>query len=155
MRGRLHGWSPTGSGLTDRAKLRATRPPAQGCGTTVRARQGANTPFPLRRSPPASFKRLLGRCPEGSPGLARHRRWCPIAELLLEADTLKIGDASLEVGPGVGDRLIVHGRSNLLEEVVEQHAGLEVTDILFEVLCNVALDGGEKLFCGFLGEFDG
>src|SRR5437870_12266736 len=45
--------------------------------------------------------------PEGSPGLARHRRWCPIAELLLEADTLKIGDASLEVGPGVGDRLIV------------------------------------------------
>src|SRR5207249_5374558 len=43
-------------------KLRATRSAAQGCGTTVRARQGANTPFPLKRSPPASFKRLLGRC---------------------------------------------------------------------------------------------
>ena len=25
-------------------------------------RQGHNTPLPLRRSPPASFKRLLGRC---------------------------------------------------------------------------------------------
>ncbi len=27
----------------------------------VRARQGANTPLPLERSPPVSFKRLLGR----------------------------------------------------------------------------------------------
>ncbi len=26
----------------------------------MRARQGANTPVPLERSPPASFKRLLG-----------------------------------------------------------------------------------------------
>src|SRR2546426_3832386 len=41
-------------------KLRATRPPAQGKWTTVRARQGTNTPVPLERSPPASFKRLLG-----------------------------------------------------------------------------------------------
>src|SRR5207302_6757367 len=41
-------------------KLRATRPPAQGVGTTVGARQGATTPVPLKRSPPGSFKRLLG-----------------------------------------------------------------------------------------------
>src|ERR1051325_1384324 len=41
-------------------KLRATRPPAQGCWPTGRARQGANTPLPLKRSSPASFKRLLG-----------------------------------------------------------------------------------------------
>src|SRR5437016_14340878 len=41
-------------------KLRATRPPAQGCGTKSVPRQGHNTPFPLERSPPASFKRLLG-----------------------------------------------------------------------------------------------
>ena len=32
--------------------------------TTVRARQGHNTPLPLERSPPASFKRMLGRNPE-------------------------------------------------------------------------------------------
>src|SRR5881409_2814335 len=92
-------------------------------------------------------KLISDRRPKGSPGLARPRGWCPIGELLLEADTLQIGDAPLEVGPGVGNRLIVHRRSNLLEEVVEQHAGLKVTDILFEVLCNVALDGGEELFC--------
>src|SRR5712691_6246114 len=29
----------------------------------LRARQGANTPLPLERSPPASFKRLLGTRP--------------------------------------------------------------------------------------------
>src|SRR2546425_8227623 len=32
--------------------------PAQGCGTIVRDRRGANTPFPLERPPPASFKRF-------------------------------------------------------------------------------------------------
>src|SRR5439155_9482949 len=41
-------------------KLRATRPPAQGCGTKSVPRQGHNTPFPLERSSPVSFKRLLG-----------------------------------------------------------------------------------------------
>src|SRR5204862_7518418 len=41
-------------------KLRATRPPAQGRWTKSVPRQGHNTPLPLRRSPPASFKRLLG-----------------------------------------------------------------------------------------------
>src|SRR6266566_4397826 len=41
-------------------KLRATRPPAQGRGTKSVPRQGHNTPLPLKRSPPASFKRLLG-----------------------------------------------------------------------------------------------
>src|SRR5947207_5273198 len=46
--------------LTDRAKLRATHRPAQGCGTKSVPRQGHNTPLPLKRSPPASFKRLLG-----------------------------------------------------------------------------------------------
>src|SRR6266480_6836872 len=44
-------------------KLRATRPPAQGCGTKSVPRQGHNTPLPLKRSPPVSFKRLLGGWP--------------------------------------------------------------------------------------------
>src|SRR6266705_4853322 len=44
-------------------KLRATRPPAQGRGTKSVPRQGHNTPIPLRRSPPASFKRLLDGAP--------------------------------------------------------------------------------------------
>src|SRR5438132_1605209 len=57
-----------GCSLTDRLKVRATRPPAQGRGTKSVPRQGHNTPLPLKRSPPASFKRLLGgalapRCP--------------------------------------------------------------------------------------------
>jgi len=47
-------------GRTWASLLVATRSPAQVCGTDVRARRGANTPLPLRRSPPASFKRLLG-----------------------------------------------------------------------------------------------
>src|SRR5439155_17712476 len=38
-------------------KLRATRSPAQGCGTNSVPRQGHNTPLPSERSPPASFKR--------------------------------------------------------------------------------------------------
>src|SRR5437660_10629902 len=41
-------------------KLRATHASAQGWWTKSRARQGHNTPLPLERSPPASFKRLLG-----------------------------------------------------------------------------------------------
>src|SRR5881398_2426206 len=49
--------------LTDRLKVRATRPLAQGCGTKSVPRQGHNTPFPLERSPPVSFKRLLGSVP--------------------------------------------------------------------------------------------
>src|SRR5207244_6716325 len=50
-----------GCSLTDRLKVRATRPPPQGRGTKSVPRQGHNTPIPLRRSPPVSFKRLLGR----------------------------------------------------------------------------------------------
>src|SRR5438309_617306 len=46
-------------------RSRATRPPAQGCGTQSVPRQGHNTPLPLERSPPASFKRLLGSAPSG------------------------------------------------------------------------------------------
>src|SRR5216117_1261794 len=49
-----------GCSLTDRLKVRATRPPAQECGTKSVPRQGHNTPFPLEQSPPVSFKRLLG-----------------------------------------------------------------------------------------------
>src|SRR2546421_11762641 len=41
-------------------KLRATRSPAQGRWTKSVPRQGHNTPIPFKRSPPASFKRLLG-----------------------------------------------------------------------------------------------
>src|SRR5256885_5768494 len=41
-------------------KLRATRAPAQGRWTKSVPRQGHNTPLPLKRSPPGSFKRLLG-----------------------------------------------------------------------------------------------
>ncbi len=33
----------------------------QGRWTNVRARQGTNTPLPLERSAPGSFKRMLGR----------------------------------------------------------------------------------------------
>src|SRR5438309_61842 len=44
-------------------KLRATRSPAQGRWTKSVPRQGHNTPPPLKRSPPASFKRLLDRRP--------------------------------------------------------------------------------------------
>src|SRR5438445_438757 len=50
-----------GCSLTDRLKLRATRSPAQGRGTKSVPRQGHNTPLPLERAPPGSFKRLLGR----------------------------------------------------------------------------------------------
>src|SRR3989442_8003392 len=51
-------------------KLGATRSPAQGWWTSVRARPGHNTPLPLERSPPASFKRLLGSTfPEPSLGI--------------------------------------------------------------------------------------
>ncbi len=45
-------------------KLRATRPPAQEERTNTHARQGANTPLPLERSPPVSFKRMLGSMPK-------------------------------------------------------------------------------------------
>src|SRR6266516_3261192 len=48
------------AGVRTALHLRATRKPAQGRWTTVRARQGHNTPLPSKRSPPASFKRLLG-----------------------------------------------------------------------------------------------
>src|SRR5438094_7630993 len=41
-------------------RRRATRPPAQGRGTKSVPRQGHNPPLPLSRSPPGSFKRLLG-----------------------------------------------------------------------------------------------
>src|SRR5947207_5767619 len=57
--------------LTDRAKLRATHRPAQGCGTKSVPRQGHNTPLPLKRTAPASFKRLLGSG-ISSPKLAPH-----------------------------------------------------------------------------------
>src|SRR5207244_7322874 len=40
--------------------LGAPHKPAQGCGTKAVPRQGHNTPLPLERSPPVSFKRLLG-----------------------------------------------------------------------------------------------
>src|SRR2546430_10545665 len=56
-----------GCSLTDRLKLRATRPPAQGRGTKSVPRQGHNTPLPLKRSPPGSFKRLLGGATSRSP----------------------------------------------------------------------------------------
>src|SRR5947199_8901169 len=54
-------------------KLGASRAAAAGWGTKSACRHGHNTPLPLKRSPPASFKRLLGgtsadckaRCSEG------------------------------------------------------------------------------------------
>src|SRR5438094_9943710 len=48
-------------------RRRATRPPAQGRGTKSVPRQGHNTPLPLKRSPPGSFKRLLGGATSRSP----------------------------------------------------------------------------------------
>src|SRR5438132_805274 len=64
-----------GCSLTDRLKVRATRPPAQGRGTKAVPRQGYNTPFPLERSAPPSFKRLLGAAATGPLGSfsPRHR----------------------------------------------------------------------------------
>src|SRR5256885_10174035 len=49
---------PNGS----RLKLRATRPLAQESLDVSPCPTGHSTPFPLERSPPASFKRLLGCC---------------------------------------------------------------------------------------------
>src|SRR5439155_7495092 len=43
--------------------MRAISRPTQEWWTIARARQGANTPVPLERYAPASFKRSLGRCP--------------------------------------------------------------------------------------------
>src|SRR5438876_4463627 len=67
------------SRITDRTKA-ATRHPAQGCWTNSPCPPGHNTPAPLERSPPASFKRLLGSSiaiktsgrvgPRGHPALA-------------------------------------------------------------------------------------
>src|SRR5437016_9450121 len=65
-----------GCSLTDRLKVRATRPPAQGRGTKSVPRQGHNTPLPLKRSPPASFKRLLGGRLSMAAVQASTRRTC-------------------------------------------------------------------------------
>src|SRR5438132_11353632 len=52
--------------LTAALELGATPSPALGRGRTSVPRQGHNTPLPLRRSTPASFKRLLGGRPTRS-----------------------------------------------------------------------------------------
>src|SRR6266568_54156 len=46
--------------LTDPAKLGATRPPRAASLNDSSCAAAHNTPLPLERSPPASFKRLLG-----------------------------------------------------------------------------------------------
>ncbi len=55
--------------------MRATRPPRAASLNDSSCLPGHNTPLPLKRSPPASFKRLLGRVPqppgEKSPQLVR------------------------------------------------------------------------------------
>src|SRR5437016_13203482 len=63
-------------------KLRATRPPAQEYWTNSPCPPGHNAPLPLRRSPPASFERLLAGsiaittsrtvAPSTNPPLAGH-----------------------------------------------------------------------------------
>ncbi len=70
----------------------------------------------------------------------------PVGKFGLIADTLEIGGPFLEESARVGDRLIVDSRSQLLEKVVEQQIGLEVTDVLFELLVNVSLQRGDGLF---------
>src|SRR3989442_5961091 len=81
-------------------KQRAAGPAMEGLRTNVRARQGANTPFPLKRSPPVSFKRLLDSAADDSlveqlicslvlvPSARKHRK----AVLVLN-----------ELAPGAGD----------------------------------------------------
>src|SRR2546426_10346443 len=49
-------------------KLRAPRPPAQLSWNDSSSAPRDNTPFPLKRSPPASFKRLLGGLRSGARG---------------------------------------------------------------------------------------
>src|SRR5260370_39636154 len=87
----------------------------------------------------------MRRSSEYSPGLASCRGLHPIAELLLETDPIQIGDAPLEVCLGVGDRPIIHRRSDLLEDIIKQDAGFEIADILVEVLGHVAFDRLEEL----------
>jgi len=56
--------SPQDRGLTRNGSCLSCGRPARrrkGVGRLSVPRQGHNTPFPLKRSPPASFKRLLGR----------------------------------------------------------------------------------------------
>src|SRR6266516_7908684 len=84
--------------LTDRAKLRATRSPAQGCGTKSVPRQGHNTPLPLKRSPLESFKRLLGCAPPVLPqqGIASEVLRTPILPIVLPVNALEVHAEFLE-----------------------------------------------------------
>src|SRR5437667_12245151 len=54
-------------------KLRATRPPAHPPLSDRSWPLGHNTPFPLERSPPVSFKRLLDGVPSLMEGRAERR----------------------------------------------------------------------------------
>ena len=84
--------------LTDPAKLGATRPPRAASLNDSSCASAHNTPLPLERSPPASFKRLLGgngppgftrqgleRCDRRAPrGIAGESRYGPIRPLIVD-----------------------------------------------------------------------
>ena len=50
------------------------------------------------------------------------------------ADTFQVGDAIGEVRLRVGDRLVIDGGTDLRQAIVEQQAGLQVAELLVEVL---------------------
>src|SRR5947207_5638749 len=86
-----------GCSLTDRLKVRATRPPAQGRGTKSVPRQEHNTPVPSKRSPPASFKRLLG---------GRFRRSGATHSVMLGPRFRRVSNTNARIGNDVMDRLM-------------------------------------------------
>lgn len=85
---------------------------------------------------------------------ARYRN-CPVCELLLETHAFEVRCPRLEVFLRVRDRLVVDGRADLPEEIVEEGPGLQVADLLLEILGDVALDGGNKQRPGFRRDSDG
>ena len=64
----------------------------------------------------------------------------PVGKLVFVADALQVGHPSREVRLRVSDRLVIDDRTDLLQAVVEQQAGLQIADLLIQVLGNVALD---------------
>jgi len=65
------------------------------------------------------------------------------------ADTFQVGDAIGEVRLRVGDRLVIDGGTDLRKAIVEQQAGLQVAELLVEVLGGVALEGRDEALAGF------
>src|SRR5688572_16757344 len=78
----------------------------------------------------------------------------PVAELDLGARALEVAHAIAEIDLRVGDRAIVDGRADLLEDELEEQAGLQVADVLVELFGEVALEGRDGLRRGVLVKLD-